>query len=501
MEKRFFITGATGLLGSRMAFNLSASGYKIICLSRKLGEDSAEKRIRERISFWSDKSLSLYKNNIEVVEGDIETERLGLDNKTISRIGKFSPIVIHSAACTSFDSRDTDSLFKTNLEGTRNAIETAKLISARQFNHISTAYVAGNCNNIFSESDFDVQQSFKNAYEESKFDAEKIVREFSKKEGIQTLIFRPSIIMGDSSSGKTFNFNAIYTYLRVINAVAARANKSETDEIRFECSGKTVKNIIPADYAAYSIVKIILSENDESLKTYHITNPKPPSFSKLNNTIHNLLSIKPLKLVDSVSGSNWNPSRIEMLLKNSMKSYHPYLFHEPLFASMRTLSLLEEKGVFFPELDDAYFSAVVNYFLKKNAPSELPSESPKNNLIKLFEIKMLTSVGTEIIPNLKSLTKEFILHINSTDTSYCIGVEKGKLIKFEINSPQKSSFRFSTSSNVFTKLLLSEIRPQEAFFKKLVQIDGSVIDALSLSTVFEQFFTLFSKEINESQMV
>jgi len=498
MEKIFFITGATGLLGSRLAYNLISSGYKTICLSRSKDNEDAYNRVLKSVSFWSEEGLHRYKDNLEIIEGDIEKKNLGLHRETIARLGNIRPVVIHCAACTSFDLRDRDSLFKTNLEGTINATDAARLFSASQFNHISTAYVAGNCGDIFSENDFDVGQSFKNAYESSKFEAEKAVRKFGEETGIQALIFRPSIIMGDHSSGKTFNFNAIYTYLRVINAIKGRGIEKKEGEIRFECRKDVVKNIIPIDYAADSVSKIILSSDEDSPQTYHITNPGPPSFSGLNDSIHRILSVNPLNLVESLSDNGDKSSKTELLLKNAMKSYRPYLFHEPLFASMRTNTILEEKGIFFPQIDEAYYKRIVDFFTKRHSHN-LPERS---GIIKIFELKMRLSVGSEIIPNLKSLTKDFILCISDIGVTYYMSVENGRLVKFAVNeSPEKAVFKFITSCDTFEKLLLMKVGPQEAFFKKLVRIEGSVIDALSLSTVFEEFFALFNKETNASQMV
>ncbi|RMF95168.1 MAG: NAD-dependent epimerase/dehydratase family protein [Candidatus Schekmanbacteria bacterium] len=497
MRKTFFITGATGLLGSRVAYELVNNGYNVICLARSREDEKAEERVIKKISFWSPSECRKFFNNITILDGDIEAEDLGLKKDAISLLKDVSPIFIHSAACTSFEARDKKSLFKTNLEGTKNCLNTAKAVSALHFNHISTAYIAGNYNGIFSESDFNVNQQFKNAYEESKFEAEKAVRKFSEATKIPVTIFRPSIIMGDTLSGKTFNFNTLYSYLKVINVIASRIrNKKISDEIRFECSKNTTKNIIPADYASKAIAALILSKRQNRLETFHITNPNPPTFSKLNKLFHKALSLKPLKLVDLLEENKDKLSKTETMLKKAMKTYRSYLFHEPLLASMYTLSILEERGIAFPNLDEDYYFKIIDYFLKKNSFSK----KEKNAFIQLFEIRMQSAVGTRIIPNLKTLTKDFVLCLEDINTNYFISVEEGKLISFQINSPKEGLFKFTLSSNVFTDLLLSKIRPQEAFFKKLVHIDGSLLDALSLSTVFEKFFSIFSSELNELQM-
>src|SRR5205823_4457876 len=75
----------------------------------------------------------------------------------------------------------------------------------------STAYVAGTHNGVFAERDLDVGQSFHNSYEQSKFEAEQLVR---AREDLPFTILRPSIVVGDRSSGWTSAFNVLYWPLR-----------------------------------------------------------------------------------------------------------------------------------------------------------------------------------------------------------------------------------------------------------------------------------------------
>src|SRR5439155_15717510 len=80
--------------------------------------------------------------------------------------------------------------------------------------HISTAYVAGTHAGRFFERDFDVGQSFRNSYEQSKFEAERLVRSWP---GLPFTILRPSIVVGDRNSGWTAAFNVLYWPLRALS--------------------------------------------------------------------------------------------------------------------------------------------------------------------------------------------------------------------------------------------------------------------------------------------
>ena len=58
-------------------------------------------------------------------------------------------------------------------------------------------------------------QDFRNPYEQSKFEAELLVRERSRSLPIQ--VVRPSIVVGDSRTGLTPAFNVLYWPLRAFS--------------------------------------------------------------------------------------------------------------------------------------------------------------------------------------------------------------------------------------------------------------------------------------------
>jgi long-chain acyl-CoA synthetase len=105
-----------------------------------------------------------------------------------------------------------------NVEGTRHVLELAELAAARGdglgcYGHISTAYVAGDHRGSFPERAHDLGQGFRNTYEQSKFEAEALVR----AAGLPARILRPSIIVGDRRSGWTAAFNVLYWPLRALS--------------------------------------------------------------------------------------------------------------------------------------------------------------------------------------------------------------------------------------------------------------------------------------------
>ena len=84
----------------------------------------------------------------------------------------------------------------------------------KKINHISTIFVHGDYKGLFREDCLDVGQKFNIPYEQSKFEAEKLIEKYRKK-GLWINIYRPGIIIGESTSGKIFKFEHIYQLLHL----------------------------------------------------------------------------------------------------------------------------------------------------------------------------------------------------------------------------------------------------------------------------------------------
>ena len=122
--------------------------------------------------------------------------------------------VIHTAADWRLKS-SLEELQKTNVHGTQNVLKLAQLAhkdhGLERFSHISTAYVAGGKMGNVSEDSLTSEYGFLSNYEKTKFESEFEVR----KSSFDISIFRPSMIVGDSSTGYIKTFNTVYVPLRL----------------------------------------------------------------------------------------------------------------------------------------------------------------------------------------------------------------------------------------------------------------------------------------------
>jgi thioester reductase-like protein len=237
------LTGATGFVGKEILDRFLDRGRRVFALVRATDDAAAARRLRPHA-------------RLTAVAGDIERPGLGLAPRSADALAEQVSTVFHCAASISFDLSLEDSR-RVNVEGTRNVLDLAhRLGSLERLSYVSTAYVAGEPRRLFKENQLDVGQRFRNPYERSKFEAERMVRE--RADGLPLQVLRPSIVVGDSRTGRTSSFNVLYGPLRafargVIPAIPARRS-SPVD-------------IVPVDYVADRAVELADSGPDG---TFHL---------------------------------------------------------------------------------------------------------------------------------------------------------------------------------------------------------------------------------------
>ena len=117
-----FVTGATGLLGSFICRELLKNGHSIRAVKR----ETSELTLIEDIA-----------NQIEWVNGDMNDTTFLMD--ALEGVDG----VIHGAAIISFDKRDEDRMYKTNVQGTADLVNACLKKEVKNFVHISSVAALG----------------------------------------------------------------------------------------------------------------------------------------------------------------------------------------------------------------------------------------------------------------------------------------------------------------------------------------------------------------------
>ena len=170
--KNIFLTGSTGILGKPLLKKLVNEGHTVYALSRnKIYDDF------------------LNSNNAKVINGDLISDEIyeQLREKSIEAI-------FHVAGVNKKCQKDPSSMFRTNIEGTKQMLELGNRLNIEKFVYTSSAVTLGEQKGTIGNEDSIHRGTFLSDYEESKYLAEQVAFAFSKE--FEFVSINPSSVQG-----------------------------------------------------------------------------------------------------------------------------------------------------------------------------------------------------------------------------------------------------------------------------------------------------------------
>lgn len=346
-----FLTGFPGFIGERLIRRLRTilPDKAITCLVQDHYMELAE-------------SLSAGLD-LNLVRGDITRDNLGLGNSIVPEQIKD---VWHLAALYDL-AADRETARQINVEGTRNVLNfCSSLPNMKRLNYVSTCYVSGNHAGTFMETDLDLSQDFKNHYEWSKFESEKLVKDFAREKPVT--VFRPAIVVGDSRTGMTMKFDGPYFVME-----AMRRLPSISLFLKI-ATGTAEINLVPVDYVVDAMC--YLGTRDSSIGlTYHLADTDPMQVFAIEKLMAKSMGRHYFYLPVPCSVAKWVFSfRIIRHLLGIPAQAVDYFVHPVHYDTTQILRDLEGSGISCPPIE-SYMSTLIRYFLKNR--KEVRSEAMK----------------------------------------------------------------------------------------------------------------------------
>lgn len=171
-----FVTGATGLLGSQLVKNLVAKGKNVCALKRPTS------------------NLALLGNaakEVQWIEGDLN------EIDTLQQAMQGVEYVYHCAALISFQKKDCNALFKTNVEGTANVMNAALANGVKKLVHVSSVAAFGfhpKGKTIDEKSIYNESEGLSYYFKSKHFGEREAWR--AQAEGLNVVVANPSTILG-----------------------------------------------------------------------------------------------------------------------------------------------------------------------------------------------------------------------------------------------------------------------------------------------------------------
>ena len=259
-EEVVLVTGFPAFTAQRMARKIVESDGKtrVLLLVRE--------KFRPHAAAFVEQLTPARKKRVEILTGDVCDMDLGLASDEFKRVTAETSVIQHAAGIY-YLGVPKEQTFRVNVEGTRRALElAAECKRLRRFCHWSTVHVSGTRKGVILEDELDCGQSFFNPYEESKFQAEKLVREAARR--LPVTIFRPAIIVGDSQTGEIDKFDGPYYMLVLI--VSSKIDVS----LPLPGRGSAPLYLSPIDFVVDAAHR--LAKEERALgHTFHLVDPAP----------------------------------------------------------------------------------------------------------------------------------------------------------------------------------------------------------------------------------
>ncbi|OPZ93993.1 MAG: Linear gramicidin synthase subunit D [Firmicutes bacterium ADurb.Bin419] len=361
---KVFVTGTTGFLGGYITWQLlNNTDFRIYCLARENDKESAKERVYKNLEYLFEEKWtnSNYIERITVVNGNLGENFFGMGEEEYKKLASEVDAVYHAAANVKHYAEDESEFIKSNITATNNVIAFCNRHKVKALNYISTVGVSGLMNNredkTFRETDFFEDAILPNIYEKTKYEAEKIVREYMFR-GYPVRIFRTGFIMGDSTNGKfkkDIHADAMYRFIKAAIQMGVVPD-SKNDLVEFS----------PVDFASNAIV--MLSLNTKSIgKTLHICNPNPVSRNQLWGYI------KDSGYNISITDSEWYKENVYSFrnddeymkgLQNIIVYLDDFYSTEIRYDSSIAQKYLSESELNCPRIDKNIIQTYVNYCIK-----------------------------------------------------------------------------------------------------------------------------------------
>jgi nucleoside-diphosphate-sugar epimerase len=373
------LTGTTGFLGSHLMAAMLSKGYNIIVFGRPVKNESLKERISRLLQWFG---IDNYLDQVTCIDIDMSQDNLGIPTGEYSRLCSVVDSVIHCASDTSFSESKREKVMAANINNLKGILEFSKNAHVNFFHYISTAYVAGTGVTYCKETLSSVK-TFTNVYEESKAEAEKIISRFCEKNSICLSIIRPSIVYGDSQSGRSLKFNALYFPVRSAQSIRniylndllnngglkAAKNGIFIDKegflflpLKIYLPREGDINIIPVDYFVNTTIKII--ENCSSNGIYHLTNPFRTTMKIVAKYYERLMKVKGVEIIYGPMPNDLLRNPAEELFDRFIEPYRPYLSDNRVFD--RTNTILATDNMNPPEFTYDIFKTCMEYAIKVN---------------------------------------------------------------------------------------------------------------------------------------
>lgn len=364
-----FVTGATGAIGSATVARLLQEPIaSVIALVRDESPQAAAARLDATLSTMGVREPVCDGIRVRVACGDVEQPRFGLSDNDYDNLVRTCTHMIHCAGAVRMN-LPIEAARHAAVASARNFIRLAqqlqeggRLVKAEM---ISTVGVAGRDHGLLREDWVGASHAFHNTYEQAKAEAEVEIRK-AIDAGLPITVHRPSMVVGDSKTGRALHFQVFYFLVDFLSGRPTRGIFPDLGNARLD--------IIPVDFVAEAIVRSSRSPTTSGRILHLCAGPQHAiSLHSLQATVRDALHARG----DRIPRVRFIPRRIFRHVAHglglvvdkrtraalaTLPVFLDYLETDQTFDNVNTERWLEGEGVVLPRVQDHLPHVLEFYF-------------------------------------------------------------------------------------------------------------------------------------------
>jgi len=239
----FFVTGASGVVGSALVpILLQHYDGNIYLLLRAENDVHLQQRLAELIDYWQ---ITLPEDAQRLIpcRGDMTQARLGMAENSYSEVAQQCRSIIHCGGVVRMNLSVREARQAALFPAQEVVALGQKMHAAgglKKIDYISTVGVIGKLHRPLTECFVEEKRTFHNTYEQAKAETEDYLA--SQMLNLPITIHRPSMVVGDSHSGKNINFQVFYHLCEFLSGKRTFGLLPDLAD--------AVLDIVPSDYVA-----------------------------------------------------------------------------------------------------------------------------------------------------------------------------------------------------------------------------------------------------------
>ncbi|MCA9310193.1 MAG: SDR family oxidoreductase [Phycisphaerales bacterium] len=485
------LTGATGFVGHVLLAELLRRGHACIALVNR--PDCAGPQLTRLLADLDiDAEAARRAGQFHLLAGR-------LPDPLPATTGVPVRCVVHAAACTRFDPDAAGEPMRTNAEGTRRLLEWMSTHEIRNLHLVSTAFVCGRTS-VSPEQPLATPPQFHNAYEHSKWLAEVAARQWQQADARRhCTIHRPSIVVGDHTTGRTTRFSGLYLMFRAADIlsriVGARPEDRAHVPLRIACRPDDRVNIIPVDHVAATMADII-EHPDLQGRIYHHVHPDPPTNAEIRTAIEAAFDLAGGVFVDPDTVAEHDLNDIERSFNNAIRVIRPYLTDAVTFRRANVAAVEDRFARTCPRWDGDAFRRLIDFAAAARfgrspardavAPAPLAEAHP---CAVYFEQYLPHRVADSRIARLAALTTTVRFAITGVpDGEWVCRFDAGQLVEVRRGcNGLREDFTYRTGLDGFWDVVTARVDPQQVFLEGRAELSGDIEQALKMGVILREF--------------